>query len=57
MTIKQLHTFLETALQLNCGDYEILFMLDERYPHSVSSATLDHTGTTLDLHPYQDNEE
>ena len=55
MTVQELYQNLDSAIKLGCGNYDIIFMKDEKYPHSVESFSLDHAGTTFDLLPYQDD--
>ncbi len=52
MTALQLYKHLGTMISLGCSDYQIIFMRDEKYPHSVGSVSPDHAGKTIDLYPY-----
>ena len=57
MTAQQLYDHLEYAIKSGCGDYDIIFMVGEKFPHSVEAVSFDHASKTLDLLPYQgDNE-
>lgn len=54
MTAQQLYDHLEPAIMSGCGDYDIIFMAGEKFPHSVEAVSFDHASKTLDLLPYQD---
>lgn len=57
MTAQQLFDRLKSAIAGGYGDYDIIFMDGEKFPHSVEAVSLDHASKTLDLLPYQgDNE-
>lgn len=57
MTALQLYKHLGTMISLGCSDYEIIFMRDEKYPHSVGSVSPDHAGKTIDLCPYGEEDD
>ena len=57
MTALQLYKHLERMISLGCSDYQIIFMRDEKYPHSVGSVSPDHAGKTIDLYPYGEEDE
>lgn len=57
MTAQQLYVRLKLAIMSGCGGYDIIFMDGEKFPHSVEAVSFDHANKTLDLLPYQgDNE-
>lgn len=57
MTAQQLFVHLEYAIKSGHGNYDIIFMVGEKFPHSVEAVSFDHASKTLDLLPYQgDNE-
>ena len=57
MTTLQLYKHLETMISLGCSDSQILFMREEKYPHTVGSVSADHAGKTIDLYPYGEEDD
>lgn len=57
MTAQQLFDRLESAIKGGYGDYDIIFMEGEKFPHSVEAVSPDHSCKTLDLLPYSNGEE
>lgn len=55
MTAQQLVNHLESAIAGGYGDYDIIFMDGEKFPHSVEAVSPDHSCMTLDLLPYQND--
>lgn len=57
MTAQQLFVHLEYAIKSGHGNYNIIFMDGEKFPHSVEAVSFDHSCNTLDLLPYQGGNE
>ena len=56
MTVRQLYNFLGQFIEAGCADYEMIFMRDEKYPHTIGSVSPDHAGRTIDMCPYGDDD-